>query len=137
MRQRVPFLYTGRVKQKVPSNMFKMNRLRSSCAGAKSHLGLCSTFIHYVVSGDSVDIEGQDPTARMRSLILAFDVRIFPKTEFRMTQTIYRIGLWASFTFIGMRQRSMCFLQERLWANINLCMLICVIAFHNQQCIIV
>ena len=36
------------------SNMRKMRRTRSSCVCAKYHLGLCSPFIHSVVSIDSV-----------------------------------------------------------------------------------
>ena len=36
--------------EKVPSNMRKMSRFKSSCA---KHLGLCSPFIHSLVSNDS------------------------------------------------------------------------------------
>ena len=38
--------------KKKPSNVHKMCRLKSSCA--KYHPGLCSPFIHFVVSNDSV-----------------------------------------------------------------------------------
>ena len=41
-------------REKVPLNMHKMDRFRSFCACAKYHLGLCSPFIHFVVSNDSV-----------------------------------------------------------------------------------
>ena len=40
--------------EKLPSNMPKMNRFRSSCACAKYHLDLCFQFIHSIVSNDSV-----------------------------------------------------------------------------------
>ena len=43
----------GPVKEKVPLNMLKMRRFRSSCAYAKYHPGLCSPFIHSVVSNDN------------------------------------------------------------------------------------
>ena len=36
-----------------------------------------------------VDSEGPDQTARMRSLIRAFAVRIWPKTRFRRAQPIF------------------------------------------------
>ena len=46
-------------------------------AGAKYHLGLCSPFIHSVLSHDFVlDTEGPDRTARMCRLIGPFAVRI-------------------------------------------------------------
>ena len=68
--------YTGQSINKVPSNMHKMRRFRSPCACAKYHS----------------DREGSDQTARMRSLIWAFAVRIcphFPKlwTHFRYLLT--------------------------------------------------
>ena len=38
--------------EKLPSNMCKMRRFRSSYACAKYHPGLCSPFIHSVVAND-------------------------------------------------------------------------------------
>ena len=38
--------------EKVSSNMRKRRRFRSSCACAKYHMGLCSPFIHSVISSD-------------------------------------------------------------------------------------
>ena len=52
--------------EKGPSNMRKMYRFRSSCAGAKSHPGLCSLVLHSVVMILLADREGPDQTARMR-----------------------------------------------------------------------
>ena len=40
--------------EKVPSLMRKLRRFRSSCTRAKYHPGLCSPFIHSVVSSNSV-----------------------------------------------------------------------------------
>ena len=40
--------------ERKPENPGKMCRFTSSCTQAKSHPGLCSPFIHYVVSIDSV-----------------------------------------------------------------------------------
>ena len=40
--------------KKMPSNMHKMRRFISSCGCPMYHLGLCSPFIHSVVSNDSV-----------------------------------------------------------------------------------
>ena len=75
--------------------MHKMRRIRSSCACIKYHPGLCSTFIHYVVSMILLgDTEGFDQTARMRRLILGFVVRIYPETLFRMAQPIFALNIW-------------------------------------------
>ena len=42
------------LREKVPSNMRNMFRFKSFYACIKSHADLCSPFIHYVVSNDSV-----------------------------------------------------------------------------------
>ena len=79
----------GRVKRKVDSNIRKMHTFRSSCASAKYHPDICSPFIIQIIlrirklfiTGILLaDREGPDQTARMRSLIRAFAVRICPKT---------------------------------------------------------
>ena len=57
----------------------------SSCAFAKSHLGICSPLIHSIVSADTVSGQRRPwSTARMCRLIWGFTVRIHPKTHFRM-----------------------------------------------------
>ena len=54
-QQRGKFYHMDCIKgKKVPSNMCKMHRFRSSYAYAKHHTSLCSPFIHSVVSNDSV-----------------------------------------------------------------------------------
>ena len=64
-------------------------RFRSSCACASYYPGLCSPFIHSVVSNDSVaDSEDPDQTAGMRWLILVFAVCTCPKTCFSIMQII-------------------------------------------------
>ena len=64
----------------------KKCRFRSSCTCAKYHLGLCSPFIHSVVSSDSVipDRDGPDQTVQMHRLIWAFATHICPKTGYCM-----------------------------------------------------
>ena len=47
-------LHGPRKAEQVPSNMRKLRRFRSSCACAKYQPGLCSPFIHSIVSNDSV-----------------------------------------------------------------------------------
>ena len=44
--------------KKVHLNIHRMCRFRSACACSKYHLGLCSPFIHSVVSNDSVSGQG-------------------------------------------------------------------------------
>ena len=46
--------HTDHISENVPSNTRKMRRLGSSCPCAKYHPGLCSPFMHSVVSNDSV-----------------------------------------------------------------------------------
>ena len=46
--------FMGFIKQKSALNIHKMCRFRSSCACVKYHQGLCSPFIHSVLSDDSV-----------------------------------------------------------------------------------
>ena len=41
--------------EKMPLNMCKMHRLRSTCADTKCHTGFYTPFIHSVVSNDSVN----------------------------------------------------------------------------------
>ena len=55
----------------MPWNMCKVCIFRSSCTYAKYHSGLCSTFIHSVVSNDSVSRQW------MHKLIWAFAVVTF------------------------------------------------------------
>ena len=43
--------------EKEPSSLRKMYRFRSSCACAKYHLGLCSAFIHFIISNCPVSGE--------------------------------------------------------------------------------
>ena len=71
----------------------KMCRFRSSCACAKYHPGLCTPFLHSVVSKNAVS-EGTDQTARMCRLIWAFAVRICPKTRFRKARPRVPNVLW-------------------------------------------
>ena len=47
-------LTTAASSEKVPSNIRKMRRFRSSCACAEYHPGLCSLYMYSVVSNDSV-----------------------------------------------------------------------------------
>ena len=73
--------------EKLPSNMHKMYRFRSSCAYSKYHLGLCSPFIHSAVSIILlVDSKGPLQTAWMGRLIRPFTVHICLKTGFRTAQ---------------------------------------------------
>ena len=44
---------------KQTSNIHKMRSFRSSCACAKYHPGVCSPFIHSIVSNDSVNERGR------------------------------------------------------------------------------
>ena len=77
--------------KKKHSNMCRNVRVTSSCTYyctcAKSHPGICSPLKHSVVSNDLfANSEGPDQTERMRSLIWAFAVRIYPKTCFGMAR---------------------------------------------------
>ena len=65
----------------------------SSCACDKYNLGICSPFIHYVVSNDSASGQSPDQTVRMWILIWAFAVCIDPKTRFRMARPYIYITL--------------------------------------------
>ena len=80
--------------EKVPSNMYKMCRLRLSGTCAKYHPGLCSPVIHSVVSNDSVsEQEGADKTARMRRrLIWAFAYA--PRHVFAWFDSNNSEGVW-------------------------------------------
>ena len=75
-------------REKVPSIVYIIMGLMSSCICVKSHPGhwniLCYQMILFV------DNEGPYQTAQMRSLIWAFAVRICPKTCFLMTRLICR-----------------------------------------------
>ena len=58
------------------------------------------------------DNEGPDQPARMRRLIMAFAVRIWPKTRFRIAQPKYdRLLLFSTKQFLGnirIRSYAMC-----------------------------
>ena len=117
--------YIGRVKWKRNFGR-KMCRFRSSCTCAKYHLGHCSSFIHSVVSNDSVSGQwGPDQTARMRRLIWAFAVRMCPKTRFRLVSPMcnknikyvcYHLLIFITFIFILMffNNRSIIFISKDL-----------------------
>ena len=63
---------------------------REFCSCAKYHPGLCSPFIHCLVSSDSV--RGQwmpDQTAQISRLIWALAIHICAKTRFRMAWSKY------------------------------------------------
>ena len=46
--------------ENVPSSMRKVYNFKLSCTCAKSHAGICSPFMHFIVSNDSVS--GQQRT---------------------------------------------------------------------------
>ena len=73
----------------------------SSCACVKYNPGLCSPFIHYVVSNDSASGQSPDQTVRMCRLIWAFAVCIYPKTRFRMARPIYLILEFPDYYIFG------------------------------------
>ena len=52
--------------------------------------------------------EGPDQTARMRSLIWAFHVRIFPKTRFRIGRPIYEGAHYGMHELMKARARLNC-----------------------------
>ena len=69
--------------EKLPSNMLKMGRFRSSCTHPKYHPGpkVCSPFIHSEVY-PMILLAKALISLRMRRLIWAVAVRICPKTRF-------------------------------------------------------
>ena len=115
---------------KVPSSLrecIEMRIFRSSCACVKYHPDLCPPFIHSVSQMILLaDTEVPDQTARMRALISAFAVRICPKTNFRMAQSIWYHFSRDSFAYkIRLTQTVSYRLEHKEpWLLINL---------HNQR----
>ena len=72
------YYFTGKVRSSF-FNMCKIGRVKSSCTCTKYHPGLCSPFIHSVISNDSVKGQwlGLDQTALMQRLIRALAKDMF------------------------------------------------------------
>ena len=80
----VNLIWAGSSK-KVPSNMRKIRRFRSSCSCAEYRPGLGShSHILWCPMILLADSAGPDQTARMHRLIWVFAVRIYPKIRFCM-----------------------------------------------------
>ena len=89
------------------------------------HPGICSSFIHSVVSNDYVSrCEGSEQTAQMHRLIWPFAVCICPKTCFRMVQPKYRIQP---------NYRTVCLGFQKCWENLWWNMYLPILKVHFKK----